>query len=761
MDFHSLARRELQALCKKNKIPANLTNIAMADALKALEIVEGIEDFSKPCESETAESSVELPEKTVIASPFIPRTGYRTSTWRKPVKEEPESSKIMTRTRLSSRRTISGEVQNAKPDGPETPAMPSGRKRAPVASARRKIEAQLNEEDEDKNNAVASAHRKMETPMREEISVQKAYSTRRSTRLLEKKMMELDLNNKEGIEPVHFEASEEMPKDLERNQKEKSDEFDKVLEVKGMYQQMINAKNDDLEPVSDEISKDLERNVKEDSDDLDKSLEVKGTNQQIIADDLLLKTDDLEAITHETDMLSENVSNLEDDVQECMEDNNEVDKVKPQKNSEVFCEADTVLVSDGQADGLIIHKDKDVNDEVYGENKDDEKSQINSGMDCEKYGESDILSGENLEKSLGLKDEIPEEKGCDEYGFDSFRYGIENTSECLMSESGEGFNGDKNLGLKDLAAVLSYGGVCGENTTECLKSESGEGFNGGKDLVLQDLVVPVVEDLATDSEKTESDILARSASAAADIEPQNQASKESDMNFVNDQNNVRVLELDLDTKELSHEKAPCPVITTLASTTSIAMEVAIDASVENDTVDQLAGQESTIFGNLIASANSSTIFYPSLDKTLRPLIGTLAADPLPVQMPSILLQGGLNSDHVTCPASPTSVKNSSSKTTTTTTRGINNLLVDNKENNIDNSSRKLDLTKEKEKTDKKLFNDDTSLRQLRKIFKEKLQITNNREINEEKNNAKVERSRPALQTVSENRLASSETKKEN
>lgn len=36
MDFHTLSRRELQALCKKNKIPANMTNVAMADALAAL-----------------------------------------------------------------------------------------------------------------------------------------------------------------------------------------------------------------------------------------------------------------------------------------------------------------------------------------------------------------------------------------------------------------------------------------------------------------------------------------------------------------------------------------------------------------------------------------------------------------------------------------------------------------------------------------------------------------------------------------------------
>lgn len=39
MDYHSLTRRELQTLCKKNKIPANITNVAMADALKALQFV--------------------------------------------------------------------------------------------------------------------------------------------------------------------------------------------------------------------------------------------------------------------------------------------------------------------------------------------------------------------------------------------------------------------------------------------------------------------------------------------------------------------------------------------------------------------------------------------------------------------------------------------------------------------------------------------------------------------------------------------------
>ena len=36
MDFHTLSRKQLQTLCKKNKIPANIANVAMADALAAL-----------------------------------------------------------------------------------------------------------------------------------------------------------------------------------------------------------------------------------------------------------------------------------------------------------------------------------------------------------------------------------------------------------------------------------------------------------------------------------------------------------------------------------------------------------------------------------------------------------------------------------------------------------------------------------------------------------------------------------------------------
>ena len=36
VDYHALSRKELQALCKLHKIPANKTNLFMADSLAAL-----------------------------------------------------------------------------------------------------------------------------------------------------------------------------------------------------------------------------------------------------------------------------------------------------------------------------------------------------------------------------------------------------------------------------------------------------------------------------------------------------------------------------------------------------------------------------------------------------------------------------------------------------------------------------------------------------------------------------------------------------
>ncbi|KAL8129060.1 hypothetical protein V2J09_018215 [Rumex salicifolius] len=134
MDFHTLSRRDLQALCKKNKIPANMTNVAMAEALQSLQTVEGLEEVL----AHPATDSLQTPAKSLAAS-----NRQRT------VKKEPETSK-MTRTQRGTRKA-----------GEET-----------AQSTLKKAESS---------------------------TVQQAYSTRRSTRLLEKQMGQLSLKENEAI----------------------------------------------------------------------------------------------------------------------------------------------------------------------------------------------------------------------------------------------------------------------------------------------------------------------------------------------------------------------------------------------------------------------------------------------------------------------------------------------------------------------------------------------------------------------------------
>ncbi|KAJ7982695.1 Zinc finger, CCHC-type [Quillaja saponaria] len=220
MDFHSLSRKELQALCKKNKIPANITNVAMAEALKALQHVEGLDELLNPNESNSQQ---------VPATPDT-HTACRTSIRRKPIKEDSECSMQSLPRRGAREAAAEGTDQENKDlNVPETPAMPSNRRRGPAASTRRKKETQMGEDEkkegQQKSSAVLetpaapasrrraaglTASRKIETPI-EGSSVQRAYSTRRSVRLLEKNMSKMDLlDDTEKTEPLTIdEISEE------------------------------------------------------------------------------------------------------------------------------------------------------------------------------------------------------------------------------------------------------------------------------------------------------------------------------------------------------------------------------------------------------------------------------------------------------------------------------------------------------------------------------------------------------------------------
>ncbi|GJM86530.1 hypothetical protein PR202_ga02398 [Eleusine coracana subsp. coracana] len=68
MDFHALSRRELQALCKRNGVRANMTNAAMADALQGLTSVDGIDEIGTTlCLPTPGRSTMKSAAKAAVA----------------------------------------------------------------------------------------------------------------------------------------------------------------------------------------------------------------------------------------------------------------------------------------------------------------------------------------------------------------------------------------------------------------------------------------------------------------------------------------------------------------------------------------------------------------------------------------------------------------------------------------------------------------------------------------------------------------------
>ncbi|KAK7312161.1 hypothetical protein VNO77_35818 [Canavalia gladiata] len=211
MDFHTLSRKQLQTLCKKNKIPANITNVAMADALAALNQIEGMDEFLNPKEVDAGTPDVR-----------------RASAQRKAVRGEAEGSKAKASTR-PQRGAKAGiaegvvEEENKDANVPVTPAV--SRRRATAVSTRRKKESEmvvLDDDDDDddykngfqgkpanvpKTPAAAPSSRtratgrsictKIKTPSGN--SVQSTYNTRRSVRLLEKNLSKMNLMDTEDM----------------------------------------------------------------------------------------------------------------------------------------------------------------------------------------------------------------------------------------------------------------------------------------------------------------------------------------------------------------------------------------------------------------------------------------------------------------------------------------------------------------------------------------------------------------------------------
>ncbi|KAL7608580.1 hypothetical protein Lser_V15G11028 [Lactuca serriola] len=250
MDFQTLNRRELQALCKLNKIPANVTNIAMVDALKSLETVEGIEEFLNPSRSETIGSSIESPERIQATSVRVPRTTCRTSTRQKANNSETESLHA-TASRATSRgvrRQLDGEVNEFL----KTPMVSSIRKKGTTTSTHQET-------------------LKKETATTTTTTVQKAYSTRRSTRLTAKKSEGIEVIERERSEPIKLDSFLDEVKDLGNQSDENSKNEKEVVHVdittleSGEKKVDCCGEVDDLKVKSDEI---IEQHENVDLEDL-------------------------------------------------------------------------------------------------------------------------------------------------------------------------------------------------------------------------------------------------------------------------------------------------------------------------------------------------------------------------------------------------------------------------------------------------------------------------------------------------------------
>ncbi|KAF8096910.1 hypothetical protein N665_0299s0068 [Sinapis alba] len=246
MDFDSLTRRDLQFFCKKNKIPANMTNIAMADALKALEIVEGIEEFMNQSEF-TRDLS---PTSVAKNAPSAARTAARTT--RRKTKDETQPSELVTRSCLVTSKSLAGEMEqeNRNMNVVQDPSLPPSRRRAAVTSVAMNLEAtdmKVDEPSVSKTPAVRSTRRAPQAAASE--SVQRVYSTRRSVKLLEESMADLSLKTRESLNvpsKKNEDAESEEGSKVEAKSEENSEKIQEgeAISVRDLNDSWDDSKND-------------------------------------------------------------------------------------------------------------------------------------------------------------------------------------------------------------------------------------------------------------------------------------------------------------------------------------------------------------------------------------------------------------------------------------------------------------------------------------------------------------------------------------
>ncbi|CAM6066072.1 unnamed protein product [Sphagnum tenellum] len=163
VSYHSLTRRELQALCKQHKIPANKTNVFMADALTIL--LGGTTNKEVSVEEEAPVMATEAESVGEVSG------GTVTDDASKPVAEQPVKKR-------TERRPAAKKMQaNNIPEDLSSAVKPAT-KRAPLGSKLPKlvnmmaVDAAVNETQDNK----ATANRRV-SPVRKKNAVKKPAKT--------------------------------------------------------------------------------------------------------------------------------------------------------------------------------------------------------------------------------------------------------------------------------------------------------------------------------------------------------------------------------------------------------------------------------------------------------------------------------------------------------------------------------------------------------------------------------------------------------
>ncbi|XP_016448075.1 uncharacterized protein LOC107773143 [Nicotiana tabacum] len=733
MDFHSLTRRELQALCKKNKIPANITNVAMADALASLDTVDGIEEFLNPCESETADSaSMVSPEKSKKVSASVPCTS--------------------TRTGGRARGTTAKAVNEAKVEMIETPALPTTRRRrAAATSVRSKLETSMKECESDEHigdqvemekkevpKTPAAGHTSRRREVKAKTSVTQVNSTRRSTRLAGKTGSESITQENEKSGSITYDAySEDDNENLEVDSKQHSSHENEELDRNG-----------------------IDLKAAEESLDVDKASEILSVQ--------------------DSNVLVENLMEVEVGVQEVSADSLAVDVLNKEAEKglevevpyhsnngpeEVYAKEDNVLengiqmVSGEEESGGLHSKMMDVElleDSVVdafnseNENQIESMNEVNGNKQIEGSAAKEVNDGEGETKDEDIQNKSQEltqenQPHWDEiFDFEEDNVAEENHDdeiyECEVDDGTESNSDD-----------------AGEGELMEHKKEKGEINVSGNLQCLKDVSEANVElpgDKLMDKSEVDGDEADVDNTAAAPLFPLvslvPNANSMGEVESFNAETNLDVLDMNLFGQlNREMEAKASEGLHLLKDVSEANIEFAGEEPIKEFEADDAQADLDPAAHSPVASpipnaASKSVstlilepVHIPSASTTVNPVLITETSCLTPVKISS----------------SKTPMKKSMSKASAATKVAQ---IHDDKEN-IDNSGRKFVLTKEKLKKNKnnagnnsKQSLQDLSLRQLTKMLKE-MHISKDPKIMDS-TNTKAASSRPALQTLPENRL---------